>query len=336
MAATPEALSESLDQLYSTTWQLMRKEAVDNIFNATPLSYRLYNKGIRKESGGRWIGVQLLYGKNTTVKTIGIGGAVDIVNDELITTGKADWKWVVANIVRYFGEDTQNAGKEQIMNLLQAKLKVAELSLVDKFEEMLVADGSGNGGLDWCGLAKYITVAGTGDSLGIDATTNTWWNNKTTDMAQGGSTTHLGTMNLIRNTYNDCSVGNDHPTILMSTQEMYEWYELQLQNILRVAPVDRKMADLGFEALQYKGADWTYSPSLVAGSFDTSDHGLFFLNERYLDLVIHTAADFHMTEWKPIPNQLDRVAQIVVQGELVCSNRRMQGIGYGIAAIPVT
>src|SRR3990172_11613558 len=139
MAATPENLTERLDQLYSTTWQLMRAESVDNIFKATPLAYRLYNKGIRKESGGRWIGVQLLYGKNTTVKTIGIGGAVDIVNDELITTAKADWKWVVANVVRYFGEDTQNSGKSQIQNLMQAKLKVAELSMVDKFETMFVA-----------------------------------------------------------------------------------------------------------------------------------------------------------------------------------------------------
>jgi len=39
-----------------------------------------------------------------------------------------------------------------------------------------------------------------------------------------------------------------------------------------------------------------------------------------------TNADFYMTDWKPIPNQLDRVAQIVLQGNLTCSNRRMHGL----------
>jgi len=32
MAATPENLTEKLDQLYTTTWQIMRPKAADNIF----------------------------------------------------------------------------------------------------------------------------------------------------------------------------------------------------------------------------------------------------------------------------------------------------------------
>lgn len=339
--AFPHTNTETLDQMYATTWQLMRDKAVDNIFKATPLTYRLYNKGVKKESGGRYISVPLLYGKNTSVTTIGIGGAVDVVNDELITNGTATWKWLVANVIRYFGEDTMNNGKQAIMNLMQTKLKTAELSMIDKFESMLTTGGAttGNGNLEFDGLATYIrkdptaneTIMGINQSTAVSGSTY-WWRNQYKDSS---AATNAALMADVRNMYNNCSVGNDHPSLLLSTQECYEWYENQLVPLLRT--YDTSMGDIGFEALKYKGAAWTWSPSLLAATTTsqfygdgTNKHGIFFINERYFDLVIHSDADFQMTEWKPIPNQLDRVAQIVVQGNLTCSNRRMQGVLFGI------
>jgi len=55
------------------------------------------------------------------------------------------------------------------------------------------------------------------------------------------------------------------------------------------------------------------------------------MNERYLELVIDEGSDFEMTDWKPIPNQLDRTAQVVLRADLVTSNRRMQGVMTAIA-----
>jgi hypothetical protein len=338
--AAPASLTEQFDTLYSTTWQNMRERAIDQIFKATPLTYRLYQKGIKRESGGRWIGYQLLYGQNSTVKTIGIGGAVDVVNDELITTAKDDWKWLIANVIRYFGEDTMNQGKQQIMNMVQAKLKVCELSLVDALETMLIR-GPGSltaAGTDLNGLCTFITQDGTGSPGGIDASTYTWWKNQFTDAT---NTTVATIMADVQALYNTCSIGNDHPTLLLGTQLMYEFYERRLQNILRT--YDTSLGDLGFEALRYKGAAWTFSPTIVASLTNgaggavfvgggSKTHGMFMLNERYWDFVVHPDADFYMTEWKPIPNQLDRVSQIVVQGNLICTNRRMQGLLFDVDA----
>ena len=332
MAAVPENLTEKLDQLYSTTWQIMRNKVVDQIFKATPLWYWLYSKGRKRgESGGRWIGAPLLYGKNTTVKTIGRGGSVDITDDELITTARFDWKWLIANVIRYYTDDQVNQGQNQIMSLMQAKLKTAELSMVDALEAMVFADGTGNGGKDFMGLQGIIKATFTGDTLGgIDAATNTWWQNQYKDCtgAAGDSIAKLkaGLVNL----YNTVSVGNDHPTLLIGCQAFYEWYELYcLVNILRV--YDTSLGDIGFEALKYKGAALTFSPS-------APDAKLYYLNDRYLEFVYDTGADFYMTEWKPIPNQLDRVAQIVLQGNLTVNNRRMHGLmgTPAAASLPVT
>src|SRR5437870_3383485 len=153
--SAPASLTENFDSLYSTTWQLMRNEVIDNIFKATPLWWWMNDrKRVRRETGGRWIGIQLMYAKNTTVATLGPGGVVDITPQDPMTTAQFNWKWLAGSIVRLFSEDHQNAGQQQIMNLVRAKLKNLELSLIDKLESMGFGDGTGNGGLDMDGLAN--------------------------------------------------------------------------------------------------------------------------------------------------------------------------------------
>jgi hypothetical protein len=310
-------LTEQFDTLYSTTWQLLRDEVVDNIFNATPFWFWISSRQrVRRETGGRWIGIQLMYGKNTTVKTLGPGGVVDITPNDPITTSKWDWKWLAGSVVRLFSDDHMNAGPQQIMNLVRVKLKNLELSMIDQLEAMAFGDGTGNGGLDFDGLGNIVSTTAGLTVGGIPSATQTWWDNfRKTYVAADGLRKNL------TNVYNSVSIGNDHPTLILTTQAVYEAYEDTLTNLLRI--MDNKFGDAGFEALAFKGAAITFSPSAPAGQAR-------FLNERYLELVVESNADFVMTDWKPIPNQLDRVAQVVLQANLVCSNRRMQGVLYNI------
>lgn len=326
MGATPENLSERLDTLYSTTWQNMRAEAVDQIFNSTPFWYWLSSRNrIRTETGGRWIGIGLLYSKNSTVATLGPGGTVDITNQDPLTTAKYDWKYLAGSVMRLFADDKQNAGQEQIMSLMKSKMTQLQLSLIDKLESMAWGDGSGNGGLDFGGIQAIVqndpTVALStppGNVGGVDGVTNTWWQNKTrtwstTNMPSGDSDIAFN----MRKLYNNCSVGNDHPTLIITEQAQYEYYEASLTVTLRT--YEKEFGDLGFEALRFKGAAMTFSPSAPAAQ-------AYFLNERYLEFVANKAAYFEMTDWKSIPNQLDRVAQVIIMGNLTTSNRRMQGV----------
>jgi hypothetical protein len=86
---------------------------------------------------------------------------------------------------------------------------------------------------------------------------------------------------------------------------------------------DATLGDAGFESLKYKGSSMTYAPSAPDGE-------MRFLNERYIECVINAHADFAMTDWKPIPDQLDRVAQVVLKGNLVINNSRMHGVLSGL------
>src|SRR5205807_8749607 len=121
---------------------------------------------------------------------------------------------------------------------------------------------------------------------------------------------------------NNISIENDQPTLVLTTHNSQELYEDALSNLLRI--MDNKFGDAEFEAIAFKGAAMTFSPTCVATNS-------YFLNHRYLELVVESTADFVMTDWKPIPNQLDRVAQVVVQGNLVTDNRRMQGVLTGVS-----
>ena len=325
MATAPDNLTEKLDTLYSTTWQLMRPESIDNIFTATPFWYWLYSKSrIREEQGGRWIGIQVLYAKNTTVSSVGAGGIVDITPVNPITTAKYDWKWIAGSVIRLYSEDHQNRGQQAIQNLVASKLKNLELSLIDELESEAFSDGTGNGSLDINGLQALVKDDPTVDPTvvvgGITATaaTNSWWQNQTRTWSTTGmpaGDTDIGFN--FRKLYNLCSIGNDHPTLGMTSVTQYERYEASLQNILRT--MDKDLGDSGFEAMRYKGMALTFSPSIATAR-------AYMLNERYLEFVMESSANFDMTDWKPIPNQLDRVAQVVIQGNLVTSNRRMQGV----------
>lgn len=316
----PPSRSESLDTLYSTTWQNMREETIDNIFNATPLTYWLYDGDrIRREDGGRWIGVPLMYAKNLTVQTLGPGGTISIAPVEHTTTAQFDWKFMAGSVLRLFAEDTWNKGKAAIQNKVKNDLKNLELSMIDKLETIFFGDGTGNAGKDFDGLANLVsTTPALGTVGGFDRATYTWFRNfQRTYGTVGMDAADKGILFNFRKVYNSISIGNDHPTLIMTGQDVYELYEAQMTTILQLTKT--KLADAGFDALSYKGSALTYSPSAPSGQAR-------FLNERYIELIINSNADFLMTNWKDIPNQLDRVVQVVVEGNLTINNARMHGV----------
>jgi hypothetical protein len=327
MAAVPENLTEKLDTLYSTTWQSMKSVVIDNIYNATPFWFWLNSAGRIESDEGKWIGEQILYGKNTTVKSIAQGGTIDISPSDPLTTAKYDWKWVAGSVLRLYALDHITKGKAQIIKRVDTDLKNLELSMVDALEAMVFSDGSGNGGLDLNGILAIVkddpsTNPSSGAVGGIDAVANTWWRNKFRAWSVVGLPT--GDKDILFNfriLYNTCSIGNDHPTLVLTDQTVYERYEACLVGMLNVT--SNKFDDAGFEALRYKGAAVVFSPSSPSAKF-------YMLNERYLKLKYEATAYFDMTDWKPIPNQLDRVAQVVLQANMVTNNRRMHGVCHTI------
>ena len=313
--------NSDFNEILSTTLKNYVPKLADNVFTARPLFYALTNgQTIRRINGGAKIVVPIIYGTNSTAGSYSGSDTIDTTAQTGITAAEYDWKQYAATVTITGIEEAKNNGEAAIIDLLEGKIMQAEQTIIQNMNTMFYSNGAGNGGKDFLGLNGLVGTGNDSGSAigGIDATDsdNSWWRSSLTD--QGGALT-LAAMSTM---YNNVSVGNDQPTIIITDQDEYEKYEALLQPNLRYTSAD--VADAGFQNLLFKGAPVTYDS-------DTNlDTKMFFLNTKDLRLVAHTETWFQPTPFVRPTNQDARYAQILCYGQLTTSNRSRQGMLYGL------
>lgn len=322
--------TETIDDLYITTWQEMRKEIVDNIMTATPFYFWLKNRGgvAEDHTGGKWLGVPLLVAKNDTVGPYQKGGSFEITRTDKLDLARYDWKYMGGSMVRYKTEELENAGKAKIIDRMMHEIDVLKLSLIDYIETTLFGDGSGNTGLDFNGLDIICdedpTTAVTSPQVevgGIAQATNSWWQNGYRQMDSDGTVASLHMLPAWKNLMRQVSNGNDKPDIMVTTLNILDFYEDECLELKVIS--NKELGDAGFRNLTWRGIPIIDSPSCKSGS-------TYFLNTKYLKWVTQSGANFDMTEWKVAPDTLDRYAQIFASGNFITSNRQRQGVVFDI------
>ena len=301
----------SFDELLSTTLANYRDQLTDNIFTARPLTNFLMDKGrIRMLDGGTKIVEPLVYGTNDTVGSYAGYDTISLTAQTGISAAEYDWKQYAASIAISGIEEAKNNGEAAIINLLEAKIMQAEESMREGFNQMFFADGTGNSGKDWLGLAAIVDSAGTVGGINRATSGNEFWQSYEEGTAGALSLADMSTA------YNTVSVGNDHPDMVLTTQTLFEKYESLLQPQLRYT--DAKTADAGFQNLLFKSAPVTYDVHCQSGT-------MYFLNSKYLTLVGHTGKWFAQTDFVRPENLDARYALIMCYGNLTCRNRAKQG-----------
>ena len=305
--------NSSFDELLSTTLKNYIPKLTDNIFSARPLFYALTNgQTIRRISGGQAIVVPVIYGTNSTAGSYAGTDTIDTTAQTGISAAEYDWKQYAATVTISGIEEAKNNGEAQIIDLLEGKIFQTQESVIENMNTMFWADASGN---DWNGL--HLIVAKPNTSLGgIDPTDsgNSFW--KSTETDENGALTQL----TMANVYNTISVGNDQPTIIITTQTLYEKYESLLESQIRYTDTD--VADGGFQNLLFKGAPVTFDGACTSGE-------MMFLNTKYLQLVAHSDVWFKPTPFVRPTNQDAVFSQLLCYGNLTCSNRARQGYIFG-------
>ena len=331
--AAPRTLSEVLDNLYTTTWQNMKGTVQDQIFDALPFWYWLKEKGkMETVEGGRFLTEPLQYDKSDSVKWIGRGGTASMNDFQFLTVAKYDWRYLVGSLVRFGVDDQQNRGRNEIINLMNSKMDNVKNALITEFETRLfgasgavvagstTADNPAFDGLQY--LVPDDPTAAANAAGGIDPSVYTWWQNKATN-ATGKSFATYG-ISLMRTLMNNCAnnLKMDRPDIIMSGQTPYEYYEDTVLPVYRVS--NNKLADMGFENLQFKGVPMLWSPSCASTR-------MYMLNSNFIKFAYDPMMMMDMTAWKDIPNQVnDRVAQIISACTFKISRRRCHGVLYNI------
>lgn len=299
----------NFDDLLATTVNNYLPKLEDNIFTARPLVFFLKQADqVRQVSGGNKIVLPLIHALNGTAGSFSQYDTLPTTPQDTATAAEYDWKEYAVSISISGFEEAVNNGDEEVIDLLEAKVMQAEESVLESWDQMFLADGTGNGGKNWNGLANLVGQNASSVG-GINPSTNTYWQSKI------NTTAEVLSLSRMTNLYNSASVGNDKPNVILTSQTLFEKYESLLQPQLRYA--DTKTADAGFQNLLFKGAPVVYDTYVTATD-------MWMLNSKYIRLVGHKNVWFKPTPFVRPPNQNARYAQIICMGNLTISNRKRQ------------
>ncbi len=319
--ATP---STTFTELVSTTWRNHSKDVKDNISRNNALYNRITKKGqVRKEDGGLTITQPLDYNANGTYQRYSGYDVLNIQQSDVITAAEFQWRQIALNIVASGLELRVNSGGNAIVKLAKARIKNAMRTFKNNFSFDLYADGTLPNQVG--GLQALVADAGAGTVGGIDSSAWSFWANAVQSAAaplQGGgaivpSATTIESLmlplwlNQVR--------GDDKPDLIVMSNDYFTFYETSQTSIKRYTNASE--ADGGFMELKYKGADVIFD----GGSGIPAAHG-YFLNTDYIELVVHRDADLQVDEQMRPYNQDATVIPVLWMGNLVTSNRRLQGV----------
>ena len=311
-------------ELVATTFRKHAKEIKDNVSKNNALLRRIYDKGnVRREDGGLTIVAPLDYAENNTYQRYSGYDILNIGASDVISAAEYQWRQIAINVVASGLELRANGGDTRIINLVKSRLKNAIRTFKNNFSADIYSDGTLPNQIN--GLQALVADSGTGTVGGIDSSAWTFWRNKVQSAAaplQGGPAITPGptTMeSLMLPLWLSLVRGDDQPDLIVMDNNYFTFFEQSQISIKRYT--DETKANAGFVSLKYKGADVIFD----GGSGIPANHA-YFLNTDYLELVVHKDADMTvMDEMKPY-NQDAAVVPVLWMGNLVCSNRALQGV----------
>lgn len=304
----------SYDQLSAITKKHYMPKLADNVFDSDVVLQRLKKKDrYKKIGGGTSIMQPLGYAKVSAAGWYSGAETLSTTDNQTITAAEYQWKQCYANISITRDEELKNMGDAQVLDLVKAKVKNAEDTLVDYLQGGIYHDGSNPKSI--VGLDKIIATSNTVG--GISQTDYSWW------QAQVDSTTTTLTLASMQTVWNNCSINSKTPTLLVGTRANFNRYYALLQPQQRFT--DGDTAKGGFQNLMFNGAPF------VVGSKVSSGH-IKYLNEENLFLWVHKDEDMRFEPFQKPVNQNVKTAKIYWFGAFGTDNCRMLGAQTAIAA----
>lgn len=301
-----------LAEISSITQRHFLPKLVDNIFNSNALLQRLKKERYNRIDGGTDIVVPVAYATTTASGWYKGADTLNTTANDQISNASFDWKQIYSNITITRLDELKNSGKSRIVNFVKAKVQLAEKTMKDTMGTALFNAGSVTNAFD--GL-RLITAT-TGTYGNIAKGTYSWW--------QGHNDSSTTTLSIatMQGSFGDAQIDNDGPTVAFTTQDIYDDYYSLLQPQQRFTDGDTVKG--GFKNLMFNGIP------IIVDSHCAAYH-LHFVNENYLELVVHKDEDFRFEPFiKPV-NQNVSTAKIYWTGQFTCSNCRMQSMMSTIA-----
>lgn len=324
----------NLSDIVATTIANYSPTAADNLSHNNALLYKLNRRGNMKTvSGGTHIIETILYDDGDTSQNASYSGydTLDTTPYSPITAAEFDFKQYSRPVTFNGLEQLQNAGKEQMIDMIAERTEAAYITLRNIISRDLYGNGTGNGGKNITGLSAAISATPTtGTYGGIDRATWTFWRNQiiscTGDIGAAMSVdTILAGMNRLALA---TARGSDRVDLIIADNEAFNFYQSSLQAIQRITNDDGKgMAGAGFTSLKYHGAganaDVVFDGG-IGGNMPAKT--MYFLNTNYIKFRPHSKRNMVPLGERGSINQDATVNHILWAGNLTCRGAMFNGI----------
>jgi len=313
--------NSTFTELVTTTFRKHRKEIKDNLSNRNALLKYINKRGnYITEDGGLTIATPLDYQANGTYQRYSDWDALNIAASDVISSAEYQWRQIAINVVASGRELKINSGDSKIINLAKSRMKNAIRTFNNNFSSDLYSSGSLSNQIN--GLQAIVADAGTGTVGGIDSATWTFWQNSVFDLSTNSVTISATTIegSAMLPLWLTLDRGpDDCPDLIVADNNYFAFFENSQVSLKRYASSDK--ANAGFATIKYKNADVMFD-----GNSGIPANHMYFLNTEYLKLVVHKDADLtELPEQRPV-NQDGVVIPVLWMGNLVCSNRKQQGV----------
>ena len=317
----------SLTDIVATTIQNRSKQIADNVTFNNALSAKLNQRGnVKTFSGGNTIMRELSFAQNGNGGWYSGYDLLPVAAQDVISAAEYAIKQLACPVVMSGLEQLQNAGREQMIDLLEGRISVAESTMANLLSGGLYADGTGSGGKELTGLNAAVPANPvTGTYGGIDRATWAFWRSALTNrasLATPGPFTPANIQEAMNTSWAKLVRGADRPDLVIFDNVLWKIYLASLQAQQRF--VQAETGKLGFPSIKYMDADVVLDGGI--GGFCPPSTG-FFLNTKYLFLRPHSSRN--MVPLSPnrryAINQDAEVQILAWAGNLTTSGSQFQG-----------
>lgn len=347
----------TFDEVVKTTTQdEIVPTVVDSVLNSNVLTMRLIG------NSKPWVGELMKF--NVKVSKSSAGGSFS--GFDVFSTTRANTrvqmqfgpKGYYQSVVLSNMERAVNKTSAQVLDLLGLEMESAKDDMVDGIGTLFYSDGTGNGGKDFTGLAAAVDDGSVAVTYGGLSRT-------TYATLQSNVTAALGNLTLaaMATAFDAATVGSDKPTIIVTTEAVWGYYEQLLQPTVRAgydaggfAQVTRTgvaqnrgalKGEIGFDALWYRGVPMVKDEKCTAGY-------MYFLNENYLGWYNLPHPDHQMEggsnmiegyygeegpkpiSWSGLKDPINQdavIGQFILYGELCNRNPNRSSVIQGITGV---
>lgn len=335
------------NKIVVTTAEHIQKKVEDAIFAATPTLDRFKKMG-KDYTGGEKIRVPLMYAKNPNVGSY--SGYDQLAHDpsDPLTAGYCSVaQYSAAASMSGLETEIENRGPEKLIDLAETLItnavdSLAEQIAIDMWDISLTSATTGNSGKNIQSIPQFIQMLDSApggtkdiDILGIDQSTETWWKNQCKTSSNSGTTTFAYLTSDIRETHQDTMRGGaGWADLAVCDPNTWLGYMNALDNRVQYTQTDK--ADIGFRGVMCDGAEliWDrFVPDAESGYNygSLADGTLYWIRTK--DWDFYQVPDRKFKIYPPVdmlPRQDAKTVPILWAGQLVCRNRRNQGVLYDI------